>query len=226
MIARSARMDAPLVWIPALAILLFAAGCTSGISPETRLLPPGVPNLATHPHDGRFPVGIFFPGRRDVDDFVRSWYGNQLHALGEPRLGHFVDSADTDAVRFLWLRSFHHPIAVRAIRRGSRYALVGTELDGAGGYAPGRILRQDSIAITEKEWSALVAPIRSASFWAPQPADNKGLDGAQWLVEAVEEGKLCLVDWWTPREDGPGAPVRAFGLAMVRAARIVPDEVY
>ena len=45
-----------------------------------------------------------------------------------------------ESYRFLWLRTFHKPIAVRVWSADSRYYLVVKELSGQGGYEPGRII--------------------------------------------------------------------------------------
>src|SRR5215468_3618237 len=86
-----------------------------------------------------FPVGTFGP--RNSDLFVREWYSNHLVAMGELSLSCGV-LQDTETYRFLWLRTFHNPVAVRVFRRGDDYDLEGVILDGAGGYNPGHVSRR------------------------------------------------------------------------------------
>jgi hypothetical protein len=190
------------------------------------LLPAGVRNLAATPHDGRFPIGALTRERAQSDSFVRGWYGDHLTALGEPRLGTFVDSVDTDAVRFLYLRSFHHPISVRAMRRGATYALIGVELDGAGGYEPGNVLRRDSATIDSGVWMWLTRLLSDARTWDSRNPDELGLDGAEWIIEAASGGKLYAIDQWSPLEFGPHENVRAFGVGMLRAAKLAREPIY
>ena len=128
------------------AILIVAAGCQTE-SHQPPMSPPGSRNLAATPHDGLLPIGVFAPRDTGLDAFTRGWYESHLAAMKEPRLGAFVDSGNVEAVRFLWLRSFHHPIAVRAMRRGASYSLIAVELAGAGGYAPGAVLHRLVVAV-------------------------------------------------------------------------------
>ena len=208
------------------AAVAFAAvsGCTADLHPAT-IAVSGGHNLAHTPHDGLLPIGAFEPNDARLDQFVRNWYGEQLAAMNEPRLGMWVDSSDVEAIRFLWLRSFHHPVAVRAIRRGMSYSLVAVELTGAGGYEPGTILRRDSLRLDSLTWKALVTPLRRAEFWDPD-SSRVGLDGAEWIVEAVTRGQLFAVKQWSPEATGTGADMRAFGLAMLRLTSIPADPVY
>jgi hypothetical protein len=182
-------------------------------------------NLATAPHDSLLPIGVFAPSDARLDAFIRGWYGRDLAAMKEPRLGAFVDSDDVEAVRFLWLRSFHHPIAVRAMRRGASYSLIAVELDGAGGYAPGAVFRRDSITLDSLNWNALVAPLGQDGFWQLDSARN-GADGAEWVAEAATRGQLYTVTRWAPEATGSGANMRAFGLSMLRQTSLVPDPIY
>jgi len=57
-----------------------------------------------------FPVGTFGPLNSDL--FVREWYSKHLVAMEEPSLSCGV-LEDTETYRFLWLRTFHNPVAVR-----------------------------------------------------------------------------------------------------------------
>lgn len=59
------------------------------------------------------------------DDFVRGWYSSHLRSMAEPSLS---CGAIEDSYRFVWLRSFHSPVAVRMYRdRDGLVWLVATE---------------------------------------------------------------------------------------------------
>lgn len=163
-----------------------------------------------------FPVGTFSaPTER--------WYGGQLCAMREELLAR--SSAD-EAYRFLWLRSFHHPVAVRVEASGGTAALVAVELDGTGGHEPGTVERRTERSLSKEEWTTLVVAINAATFW-DAPTEDPGAkveDGAQWIIEGRRQGRYHVVE-----RSSPGAgPVRAAGEAFLRAAHLSlpPDEMY
>ena len=155
----------------------------------------------------------------------RTVYAEYLAAMGEPRLDRFADSADVAAVRFLWLRSFHVPMAVRLMRRGPAYALIAVQLGPPDRDRPGGLLRRDSIALDAGTWSQLTAPVASVHFWQPS-APIVGLDGARWVIESVTPGAYQVGDWWSPSKAHGTAHVRAFGVALLRRTRFDLGPIY
>jgi hypothetical protein len=77
--------------------------------------------------DTFFPQGELYSLRSDLDAFVREWYSMHLRAMGEPSLSCGLPSEE-EVYRFLWLRTFHHPIAVRIVRTADGAKLDVTEL--------------------------------------------------------------------------------------------------
>lgn len=161
-----------------------------------------------------WPPGTF-DSDPNLDGFVRAWYSSQLCAMGEPRLS-AGNSGDRTVIRFLWLRSFDPGIAIRVTRSADAYRLSTIRLDGAGGYAPGNVALREERAITASEWHRLTAALKIANYWALPTSDrsNDGLDGSQWIVEAVEGGKHHVVDRWMGRDIG------AIGKVMLELARL------
>ena len=208
----------------AAAALAIVVACKAEPHPPTLAIA-GARDIAGLGHDSILPIGLLAPDAK-LDSFFRQWYGNTLIVMKEPRLGTFVDSTNVEGMRFLWLRSFDHPVAVRAMRRGSAYSLIAVELSGAGGYPPGAVVRRDSLPLDSISWKALSAPLNSAGFWKSDTPDQKGLDGADWVIEAASAGHLYLVDRWSPDTTGAGASVRSFGLAMLRRTSIPIGRVY
>jgi len=68
--------------------------------------------------------------------FKAGWYSSQLAALREPSLWQLSrEMPSKDSYRFLYLRSFHHPICVRlTLTTGGIGLLTSKETDGKGGY--------------------------------------------------------------------------------------------
>lgn len=148
---------------------------------------------------GFFPEEAFSDGLSNGDG-RSEWYVRFLRKMRENSLLDFAE-ADTEVYRFLWLRSFDHPIAVTIIRERHSLSLVSKELDGAGGYEPGKMLRTDNLWLTEEQWCTFRQKLERAGFWI-MPArerDDIGNDGSQWILEGVSDGRYHAVDRWSPR---------------------------
>lgn len=158
-----------------------------------------------------FPVGTFggslWEGR---DEFVRRWYSSQLSAMEEPSLSCGALQS-SESYRFVWLRTFHNPVAVRILRRGEEYYLEAVVASGAGGYEPGQISQRIARQISREQWDAIVAAVEGLDFWQmpTQRYDTRGRDGAQWIVEARTGGRYHMIDRWSG-EDGSESVGRVF----------------
>jgi hypothetical protein len=145
-----------------------------------------------------FPAGLFGPNEWS-DDFRAGWYSKHLVAMHEPSLL-MDDNAGGERYRFLWLRTFHHPVVIRAERFGNQRFLIAKELNGAGGYEPGKLIVNTIRPLAEGEWARLVSLIDHACFWQlPTEQELGGPDGAQWILEGQLDGRYHVVDRWSPR---------------------------
>lgn len=176
--------------------------------------------------DRTFKSGKFFP--EGFSEFDENWYGGQLRAMKESVMVSRCSDCDT-SFRFLWLRTFHHPICVRVEeRKDGSFVLIAKELDGAGGYEPGNIKIQKEKSLTKEQYAALTAKINKMDFWR-MPTEEKnifGCDGAQWIIEGVRSTasgqKYQVVDRWCAQ----GA-VRDFGVELMKLGDILPaSDVY
>jgi hypothetical protein len=163
-----------------------------------------------------FPVGVFIDTRlAGVDKLVRRWYSEQLAAMGEPSLS--CGSADLETYRLVWLRTFHHPVAVRVFRTDTSFHLEAVILDGRGGYEPGRVLQRVSRDLTREQWKAIIAELRRAHFWQEATTTHDGGDeGAQWIIEARRQGRYHLIDRWGGANDAAAA--RSIGMKLLDTA--------
>lgn len=147
---------------------------------------------------------MYFPHNILNDDEERDskrirWYSKHLKAMNEPSFLSVPDEVN-ETYRFLWLRSFHHPIAVRVWRIGEQRCLTVKELDGEGGYEPGKITFNQSRELSEDEWVTFSVKLHHANFWELTTLgdDVVGVDGARWIVEGVKDNKYHIVDRWSP----------------------------
>lgn len=148
---------------------------------------------------------IYFPPT--FDRFRSEWYGKHLAAMEEPSL--YEQSAHGgSALRFLWLRTFDHPIAVRLQRDTTAPTLVAIRLSGEGGYEPGHVALRIERGVDEADWRRVETALEAARFDAPPPETIFGADGAQWIVERSRNGEYRMVDRWSPELEGPHADFR------------------
>jgi hypothetical protein len=136
-----------------------------------------------------------------------------------------LEAADT--YRLTWLRTFHHPIAVRVARRDRAFDLVGLELNGAGGYGPGTVMRRVQKTLSRGDWGSVEAAITQAAFWRmpTKPNDDaRGADGSEWIFEGRRDSGYHIVVRWSP----DGGAYRRLGLTLVQLAGLAvpPDELY
>lgn len=166
----------------------------------------------------------YFP--KDFEQFKSDWYTKQLKALKEPSLVALAATHKGESYRFLWLRTFHHPIAVRIdVNSDGTSQLTEKMTSGAGGYDPGQLVLDKTSTLTKEQTDAFLSTVRNSNLWKmPTTQKPEGLDGAQWVIELTKDGVYHVVDRWSPR----GGPVRRTGMMMVHtlAKLKVPGPTY
>jgi hypothetical protein len=168
---------------------------------------------------GTFEVEPFFGQTPRPDDFRRNWYSTQLCAMGEPRLSPLAEGGTR--IRFIWLRAFHPGISVRVEHDQYGARLTAVELSGAGGYAAGTVARQVDKSLSADEWATLEASIDQVDFWGLATSqESNGLDGSQWIIEIVTQGRYYVVDRW-----GGGALAEP-GRYMIELSDLDPENIY
>lgn len=130
--------------------------------------------------------------------------------------------------RFLWLRSFDNPIAVRLIINPDLTGVVYVKVaNGKGGYEPGYLVRNEQLPIGKRGATLLLTRIIQTKFWdLPTRGQPGGFDGAQWIVEGVMDGKYQVVDRWSPGEADPIYTLGMTFLADLAGIRVSREELY
>jgi hypothetical protein len=169
--------------------------------------------LGAHAQESYFPKGAFSDDTRS-DLFKAKWYSTHLKALNEPSLLRLASKPSCESYRFVWLRTFHHPVIVRLDITADGIGLLTTKVsNGAGGYKPGQLIENLSRSLTREQTNMFLASIGKNKFWELPNYENsgeEGADGSQWIIEGVKGGKYHIVDRWTPN----AGPVRELGLTM------------
>ena len=203
---------------------------------QARLILALLTAAAQLPAQNYFPAGVLGENA-ESHQFSADWYSKHLKALGEPSLWELSQQDPTAAVyRFLWLRTFHSPIAVRMVLAPDGSAQLHSRMtNGQGGYEPGRLIRDEVVALKAVAAQSFMAALESAGFWGlpsiqfPRLSINGEvtvmLDGALWIIEGVRNGKYHVVDRQSPDK---GEAVHAIGLLALKLGRfkIPARDVY
>jgi hypothetical protein len=130
-----------------------------------------------------------------------SWYSLHLETMNELPLSALIN--EDESYRFLWLRSFHNPVAIHVWRAGGRYFMTVKRLNGRGGYDPGTVDLDRTRSLTENDWDAFMMHLEHSQYWTmPTKEDQMCNDGAQWMMEGYREGRYHVVGRQCP---GDGA---------------------
>lgn len=163
-----------------------------------------------------------------------------LAAMAEPPFCASRGDSSGESYRFLWLRSFHHPILISVRIQDGTASAVYKELDGQGPDDTSRLVADERIDVNarlnktdEDPESArrilrYVSDESEDSFWR-LPFDVASsavrLDGATWTVEGRRAGKCHVVTRWSP---GLKSPLRQFVETLIGLSgkRFYYDEYY
>ncbi len=158
-----------------------------------------------------------------ITPFENEWYSKHLKCMGESSLYNF-QKADIEIYRFTWLRTFHHPYVVTIIFDSLGKGKVIIKMtDGAGGYAPGNLKRNDTLQLDEKTIKTIKIKFDKISFWTlATHNDDDGKDGAEWILEVRNKDKYHMVKRWSP-ESGD---FRSFCLYILKIGKIKEKEIY
>src|SRR5271157_294442 len=189
----------------------------------------GLGSLISGAQDAYFPDKVL--GRDSWSEQLKvGWYSHELKALEEPSLFKLADNSTAESYRFLWLRTFHAPVAIRLDLMTDGTGIPTTKVaNGEAGfpYTVKHVVENDSRPATRQETQAFLAQIKKVGFWSlpTHVNDQTGTDGSQWIFEGVKEGKYHVVDRWSPEK----GPIRELGLNLVfdfAHMKIPKDDVY
>jgi hypothetical protein len=174
----------------------------------------------------------------DIGSFKDQWYGKQLQALQERPLC-CASGSGGRVIRFLWLRSSHHPVVVRLIEaKHGNWQTVIKVGNGIGGRdpAPDATFTEEEHSLSAAQAAALLAAFEPASwFWSTaSEASEKCVadpgtecisvsgDGGQWIFEARDGARYHYVDRFSPN----AGPVRNLGERFLALSQRDLGKVY
>jgi len=156
--------------------------------------------------------------------FTVNWYSKNLESMQEISLLEVATKANQHCYRFLWLRTFHPPVAITVIVDEEHTGEVTLKVtDGMGGYGPGQIVMDEKYSASKENIERFLGLLEKADFWNMPTKENKlGMDGAQWILEGVKDGNYHIVDRWSPKEGS----FRNVALNMIQLAALNVESVY
>lgn len=170
-----------------------------------------------------FPPGVFSTNEWH-DQFRAAWYSKHLEAMKEASF-YFPDNSEEESYRFLWLRSFHHPVAVRIWNSGGEQFIAVKEMNGAGGYEPGNLTLNQARKLAGAEWGEFTRLLEQTCYWElPTEGESLGADGARWILEGVKGGRYHIVDRWSP-ENGIYREACLYALRL-SGLRVDSEDIY
>jgi hypothetical protein len=157
------------------------------------------------------------------------WYPPYLTAMKESSLWERSKDSETESYRFLWLRSFHHPVSLRLdVASDGSGVLAVKVLSGQGGYDPGKLIENREVRIEKLRVKRFLELLGAARFW-DLPSEEKDpnevvVDGAQWIIEGTGGGHYHVVDRISP----PRGPYRDAALFLMRLGglKVPSKEMY
>jgi hypothetical protein len=184
-----------------------------------------------------FPKKAFGGSDARSDELLAGWFSHELKVLKEPSLLELAKDGHSESYRFLWLRTFHHPIAVRLDVKPDGTGNLTTKVgSGHAGFprTGGQVVENVSRSLTHEQTGAFLAKVDELRFWSVPShiqGDQTGTDGSEWIIEGAKAGKYHVAARWSP--DSPPPPnkraVRELGLALaieLAQMNIPEDEIY
>ena len=153
-----------------------------------------------------FPTGVFSE-YLDLSDSRSRRYAKHLRAMSEPSLLDAVKNKSSESYRFLWLRSFRQPIAIRmTMRPDGSSQLIGVEMTGKNGHDPGVIATTEVVEISQEQIHQFQDLLQTTEYWSMPTVDvrlheERIRDGAEWMLEGVRDGRYHVVARVSPQNE-------------------------
>lgn len=128
-------------------------------------------------------------------NFQVAWYSSDMYQLGEPPLWPPTPTNEKN-YRFTYLGAFTGPKAVtlRVLTDGSGEVKM-TVLDESHD----RVKRDQTSSVPQNKVSDFLKRLDRAHFWEmATESQHLGFDGAEWIMEGVQDGKYHIAVRWCP----------------------------
>jgi hypothetical protein len=143
---------------------------------------------------------VYFPANT-FDPILQRWFSAELHLLEEPSLLKPSAASPAETYRFLWLRTFNQPIAVRLDVSADRTGVLTTKIaNGEAGfpYTSKKLTMNVRGTLSREQVQRFLQRFNDVQFWSLPTTVNDpiGTDGSEWIFEATNAGKYHIVERW------------------------------
>lgn len=144
--------------------------------------------------DGYFPIKKK-AGDEGIDGFDARWFGTALQSMSEPKLPSLTKDPNVVVYRILILPNYGNPMALRVTKHEIIYRVSARRLDGRGGYDAGKLVESKEVELSANDSKTLEVLIRNLNFFQMTTDDDvMMLDGDEWVLEGVSQGKYHLIE--------------------------------
>jgi len=131
-----------------------------------------------------------------------SWYSREMYRLGEVPLWPASPGNET-VYRFTYIPAFF----------GSQMVSLTVQQDGSGlirikalDVNHAETTRDESTTVPPDRLAGFLNRINEAQFWSmPAESSHRGFDGAEWILEGVQDGQYHIVTRWCPDSYNPSS---------------------
>jgi hypothetical protein len=142
-----------------------------------------------------------------ADNFQMFWYSRDLYSMAEKPLWPPSSSLQT-TYRFTHLGAFTGPKTVSLTVLPDGTGSVRTK---AMSVSHDALEIDDTVAVTPEKIARFSSALTKTDFWNMRPEEpSRGLDGAEWILEGVQNGKYHIVVRWCPAIESPSPQALAF----------------
>jgi hypothetical protein len=183
----------------AFTLVFFAFNISARQRPEPAP-PKSARSEATQPY---FPAGVL-DGNEQSNDFKERWYSSYLAAMDEPSLFGAARNGGVTMYRFLLVWNAR-ALSVRVLVNPEGNGLLYGKLVIQHSDKPNVSFAKESVPVGKEQVQQFLALVKQADFWSMTTAETatKGsyhVDGAQWILEGVDDGTYHVVDRWSPQD--------------------------
>ncbi|HUF03207.1 MAG TPA: hypothetical protein VMM38_03445 [Aridibacter sp.] len=155
--------------------------------------------------DFYFPKGSFYRTNEERDNLAREITSPYLAAMGEPSLS---CGKREESYRFVWLRSFDRPVAVRITIASGLADLTAVQLEWRDGIEPGDVALRRHRVLNKKALAEFRRVFSAVRFNDLSYERRDLIDGSVWIVESTDGENYKVVT----RDSPENGPIRELGL--------------
>ena len=171
----------------------------------------------------------FFPpltlwDTKSLHESSANWLALHLRVMEEKPIFNIELEAPNMVMRFLWFRTFHQPVVIRAEINQEGMSVLHTKItDGNGAYRAGKLIYSERNKLSAAQISTINTYLIEMDYWNMEPFTPEiWLDGAEWIVEIRTGDTYKLVKRTSPRTGF----YRELGLYLLEIANVTVENIY